>query len=57
MLQVDLMRHKHVLLEIVSSITEGVRKEVDNDHYQFNRVFMVSGLTGNGVESIKVITE
>ena len=47
------MRHKSVLLQVTSDITEHVQTSLDSD-YEFNNVFMISGLTGNGVDMLKV---
>lgn len=71
--QVDLLRHKRLLLEVVNNIT-GVldtMEEKDPEATEeeplpvvgskgampsFDEVFMVSALSGDGVEQVKVIT-
>ena len=71
--QVDLVRHKRLLLETVDSITgvldtteekgpqaveEEALQEADSKGLlpSFDEVFMVSALSGDGVEAVKVTT-
>ena len=46
----DLLKHKHILLQVASAITEAAK----NDLKEFEEVFMVSALTGNGIEKLRV---
>ena len=67
----DLLRHKRLLLEVVNNIT-GVLDTMEDPEAteeeplpvvgskgampSFDEVFMVSALSGDGVEQVKVIT-
>ena len=56
-----MLRHKYVLLEIADNLTRQVQKflsiearEVDPGCPFFHEVFMISALTGDGVDAVKV---
>lgn len=53
------MRRKHVLLDIVTSLVETPLRNFDqsegeNNRVKFSEVFMVSALSGDGVDKLKV---
>jgi GTPase Era involved in 16S rRNA processing len=60
--KVDLIRHKRVLLEMVDKLTRMLQTYLDTKETNsndtraclFHEVFMISALTGDGVDSLRV---